>query len=82
MKKLLTVTMRLAALLGVAALTLAQQSPGQGNPQDKLVEIVRNATQRYQNVANASPDYGPVLGCVSGSDHGAMGIHYVDGESA
>ena len=25
---------------------------------------------------SASPDYGPVLGCVSGSDHGAMGIHY------
>ena len=79
MKKLLTVTMRLAALLGVASLTLAQPSQGQGNQQDKLVDIVRNATQRYQNVANASPDYGPVLGCVSGSDHGAMGIHYVNG---
>ena len=44
--------------------------------QDKLVQIVRNATQQYQDVGNAK-DYTPVLGCVSGSDHGAMGIHYV-----
>jgi hypothetical protein len=43
----------------------------------KLVEIVRNATQHYQNVANAT-GYTPVLGCVSGPDHGAMGIHYVN----
>lgn len=45
----------------------------------RLVQIVRQATQRYLNVANAGPDYGPVLGCVSGSDHGAMGVHYVNG---
>jgi hypothetical protein len=44
----------------------------------KLVAIVRIATQQYQNVANASPDYGPVLGCVSGPDHGAMGVHFVN----
>jgi hypothetical protein len=43
----------------------------------KLVEIVRNATEQYQDVANAT-GYAPVLGCVSGPDHGAMGIHYVN----
>lgn len=43
----------------------------------KLVEIVRNATHQYQDVANAT-GYSPVLGCVSGPDHGAMGIHYVN----
>ncbi len=74
MKKLLTLTIRLAALMGVASLALAQQP--QGDQQDKLVEIVRNATQQYQNAPPSG--YEAVLGCVSGSDHGAMGVHYVN----
>jgi hypothetical protein len=46
----------------------------------KLVQQVRAATQKYidVNVATAA-GYGPFLGCISGSDHGAMGIHYVNG---
>ena len=82
MKKLSHMPMLFAALLALTSFALArQQKPpeGQGGP-DKLVEIVRNATQQYQNVANLPSDYGPVLGCVSGSDHGAMGIHYVNGK--
>jgi hypothetical protein len=80
MKKLSHMPMLFAALLALTSFALArQQKPpeGQGGP-DKLVEIVRNATQQYQNVANLPSDYGPVLGCVSGSDHGAMGIHYAN----
>ena len=54
----------------------------QDNPatiQSKLVQIVRNATTQYQNINTATAaGYGPFLGCVSGSDHGAMGIHYVN----
>ena len=73
MKKLSHLTMLLVASLAHTSYTLAQAT------QDPLVQTVRNATQRYQNVANTFPDYGPVLGCVSGSDHGAMGIHYVNG---
>jgi len=47
--------------------------------QSKLVQIVRNATAQYQDVASATAaGYGPFLGCVSGTDHGAMGIHYVN----
>ena len=47
--------------------------------QSKLVQIVRNATWQYQDVASATAaGYGPFLGCVSGTDHGAMGIHYVN----
>jgi hypothetical protein len=65
---------------GLAAFLVAFGSPiaalGQADS-SKLVEIVRNATQQYQNVANAT-GYTPVLGCVSGPDHGAMGIHYVN----
>ena len=45
----------------------------------KLVQLVREATAQYIDVNNATAaGYGPFLGCVSGSDHGAMGIHYVN----
>ena len=45
----------------------------------KLVQIVREATSQYIDVNNATAaGYGPFLGCISGSDHGAMGIHYVN----
>ena len=66
--------------LGLAAIFVAFGSPLTALAQhdSKLVEIVRNATQQYQNVANAN-GYGPVLGCVSGPDHGAMGVHYLNG---
>ena len=72
--------------IGLATLIVAFGSPctalGQHDSQNqavspKLVEIVRNATEQYQDAANAA-GYTPVLGCVSGSDHGAMGIHYVN----
>jgi hypothetical protein len=46
----------------------------------KLVHDVRVATQQFINVNNAvAAGYGPAFGCVSGPDHGAMGIHYVNG---
>ena len=50
------------------------------NTSAKLVELVRNATRQFfdVNVATAA-NYQPFLGCVSGPDHGAMGIHYVNG---
>ena len=45
----------------------------------RLVELVRDATRQYLDVnAAVSADYHPFLGCVSGPDHGAMGIHYVN----
>jgi len=46
----------------------------------KLVQQVRQATAQFLDVNNAGPaGYGPAFGCVSGPDHGAMGIHYVNG---
>lgn len=46
----------------------------------KLVEIVRNATRQFMDVNAATrATYTPVFGCVSGPDHGAMGVHYVNG---
>jgi len=45
----------------------------------KLVELVRNATRRFIDVnAAVAANYQPYLGCVSGPDHGAMGVHYVN----
>jgi hypothetical protein len=45
----------------------------------KLVEIVRDATRQFINVNAAGPaGYAPAFGCVSGPDHGAMGVHYIN----
>jgi hypothetical protein len=44
-----------------------------------LVKAVREATERYRDVAVAEGDgYGLLFGCVSGPDYGAMGLHYVN----
>lgn len=46
----------------------------------KLVRDVRKATRQFLDANNAGPaGYGPAFGCVSGPDHGAMGIHSVNG---
>jgi hypothetical protein len=79
-------TLRLVMLGSFAMVTpLFSQS---GTPMDhseatqappELVKVVRDATQKYINVnAAISAGYSPVLGCVSGSDHGAMGVHYLN----
>ena len=44
-----------------------------------LVKQVRAGTRKYINVNHATKaGYGPFLGCVAGTDHGAMGVHYVN----
>ncbi len=46
----------------------------------KLVRLVREATWKFIDVNAAGPaGYAPAFGCVTGPDHGAMGIHYVNG---
>jgi hypothetical protein len=46
----------------------------------KLVQLVRQATAQFIDVNSATAaGYGPFLGCISGPDHGAMGLHYVNG---
>ena len=47
----------------------------------EFLKIVRDSTERFQDV-NAAKAEGYVLqfGCVSGSDSGAMGLHYVNGD--
>jgi hypothetical protein len=49
-------------------------------PPARLVQLVRDATRPFIDVnAATAAGYGPFLGCVSGPDHGAMGVHFVNG---
>lgn len=67
----------LVLLLPVVA--MAQHQDTHGAP-STLVQQVRDATRQFIDVnAATSAGYGPFLGCVSGPDHGAMGVHYVNG---
>jgi hypothetical protein len=44
-----------------------------------LIKIVRDATERFKDVKVAVAEgYALQFGCVSGSDSGAMGLHYVN----
>lgn len=46
-------------------------------PASGLVQAVRDAASKYQDVNQAIADgYGPAFGCVSSPDDGAMGVHY------
>src|SRR5215831_18580227 len=45
-----------------------------------LLKIVRDSTDKYQNVNIAKAQgYSLMFGCVTGSDSGAMGLHFVNG---
>ena len=72
---------RLACLCSLAVTTpvIAQDHvhPSQISPA-KLVQDVQDATQTFLDVHNLPAGYEPLFGCVSGPDHGAMGIHYVN----
>jgi hypothetical protein len=46
-----------------------------------LVDTVRRATDQFKHVSAAvAAGYAPFLGCVSGPQAGAMGVHYVNGD--
>ena len=70
-----------------ASRMMAQQDHGhsQGDDSSKdqqaaLIKVVRQATERYKNVAAAqAAGYSLQFGCVSGPDFGAMGMHFVNG---
>ena len=69
----------LGSLVAAASLSAEDSSHEHGSP-TKLVQIVRDATRQFIDVGAATDaGYGPFLGCVSGPDHGAMGVHYVNG---
>src|SRR5206468_1758577 len=74
-----------AALLFAADGTAAHDSEhahgAHGAASAKLVQLVRDATRQFIDVNAATvAGYQPFLGCVTGPDHGAMGVHYVNGD--
>ncbi|MGB0005681.1 MAG: hypothetical protein WA474_04960 [Candidatus Sulfotelmatobacter sp.] len=75
----------LNSLIIASPLLAAQESSShagahQASSSANLVQLVREGTKRYVDVNNATAaGYGPFLGCVAGTDHGAMGVHYVNG---
>jgi len=57
----------------------AQLTPDQKTRANALVEVVREATERFKDVRIAQAEgYGLQFGCVSGPDAGAMGLHFVN----
>jgi hypothetical protein len=49
------------------------------NSSPNLVQAVRAQTAAFFDVRNVPAGYAPVLGCVSGPQEGAMGLHYLNG---
>ena len=84
-------TLRLVLIaigLGLAAVLTAGAQTGPVDPHaghtviapGGLVDVVREVTRPFLNPAAAAyAGYGPLLGCVSGQQDGAMGQHLVNG---
>jgi hypothetical protein len=73
----------LAFMAFVPSFALAQEDHVHaGRPSDAsaLVKVVREATERFKDVAVAEAEgYTLQFGCVSGEGSGAMGLHFVKG---
>jgi hypothetical protein len=55
-------------------------TPDQQGKASALIKVVRESTERFKDVSVAEKEgYALQFGCVSGSDSGAMGLHYVNG---
>ena len=73
-----------STLLSALAIALPIVARADGAPHNhavpsKLIEIVRQNTAQFIDVNNVNAaGYQPLFGCVSGPDHGAMGIHYLN----
>jgi hypothetical protein len=68
-----------AVVVAMPFLATAQTPAHEHAANAKLVQIVRANTAQFINVNNLhGTGYAPLFGCVSGPDHGAMGIHYLN----
>jgi hypothetical protein len=68
----------LSCVVAIPLLVTAQTASSDN--QQTLIQIVQDNTRQYADVNVARADgYVPFLGCVTGPDQGAMGIHYVNG---
>ena len=65
---------------GAASSPRQEPTPAQKAKAGELIKVVRQVTARFQHPAVAeSEGYALTFGCVSGSDAGAMGLHFVNG---
>jgi hypothetical protein len=65
-------------VLACSTVTFAESTTHHHGP---LVDAVRRAIREFADVNTAAAaGYQPFLGCVSGPQEGAMGIHYVNGD--
>jgi hypothetical protein len=81
-KRLATHTVAAIALAAPMTTPVAHEGDHDGERPDAssgLVRDVRHATERFQDVTAAtSAGYVSTGSCVSGPNHGAMGVHYVN----
>lgn len=82
---LLGIVLLVSAIAGTATLRAAEVQTGDqelqhtshsGGYPPTLVEQVRQATEIYRQAI--PPEYQQFLGCVSGPEEGAMGVHFVN----
>jgi hypothetical protein len=60
--------------------TTQHESADHNKRASALIKLVRESTERFKDVSVAEKEgYALQFGCVSGSDSGAMGLHYVNG---
>lgn len=68
-------------MVAIYLVSCTATTPASAGPADTLVDEVRRATRAFTDPAAArAAGYGPFLGCVSGPQEGAMGIHFVNGD--
>jgi hypothetical protein len=80
MKKKHLILIGLVVLSLAAATSAALATSGNSKPPATLPEMVRQATAQYKDVRKADKaGYKLLHGCVSGSQDGAMGIHFANG---
>ena len=73
------ITTALVAYPGTGSIANAQDSSARAAA--SAATVVREATRPFLDVSAAeAAGYGPFLGCVSGPQQGAMGVHYVNGD--
>jgi hypothetical protein len=56
-----------------------ETTPEEQSDANTLLQVVRDSTERFKDVSVAKAEgYALQFGCVTGSDAGAMGLHYVN----
>lgn len=76
---LFIVTLSAPMLASSASQSVTEHASHQTVSPSALVQQVRQATESFRDARQVPTGYEPVLGCVSGPQEGAMGVHFVNG---